>query len=115
MRSQAAARAGRHASTSTACACAHRGRHRAGAESELRFTVTRDGRPVAIQDYLGAKGHLVALRQGDLAFLHVHPDANRLQLRGRRSRPRARYRLFLQFKTADGRVHTAAFTQEVTR
>jgi hypothetical protein len=25
------------------------------------------------------------------------------------------YRLFLQFKTTDGRLHTAAFTQEVTR
>jgi hypothetical protein len=86
----------------------------AGAESELGFTVTRDGRPVAIQDYLGAKGHLVALRQGDLAFLHVHPDENRLQFMA--TFPTAgRYRLFLQFKTEDGRLHTAAFTQEVTR
>ena len=86
----------------------------AGAESELRFTVTRDGRPVAIQDYLGAKGHLVALRRGDLAFLHVHPDENRLQFMA--TYPTAgRYRLFLQFKTEDGRLHTAAFTQEVTR
>jgi hypothetical protein len=24
--------------------------------------------------YLGAKGHLVVLREGDLAFLHVHPE-----------------------------------------
>jgi hypothetical protein len=87
---------------------------RAGAESEIGFTVTRNGRPVAIQDYLGAKGHLVALRQGDLAFLHVHPDENRLQFMA--TFPTAgRYRLFLQFKTADGRLHTAAFTQEVTR
>src|SRR4051794_2459744 len=43
------------------------GATRAGGESRLGFTVTRGGRPVAIQDYLGAKGHLVALRQGDLA------------------------------------------------
>ena len=86
----------------------------AGAESELAFTVTRDGRPVAIRDYLGAKGHLVALRQGDLAFLHVHPDEDRLQFMA--TFPTAGpYRLFLQFKTADGRLHTAAFTQEVTR
>ena len=41
---------------------------------DLDFTVTRDGRPVAgIQPYLGARGHLVALREGDLAYLHVHP------------------------------------------
>ena len=46
---------------------------RAGEEAELRFTVTRDGEPVATEPYLGAGGHLVALREGDLAFLHVHP------------------------------------------
>ena len=86
----------------------------AGAESELGFTVTRQGRPVAVRDYLGAKGHLVALRQGDLAFLHVHPDENSLKFMA--TFPTAgSYRLFLQFKTTDGRLHTAAFTEEVTR
>ena len=85
----------------------------AGEEAELGFTVTRDGRPVAIEDYLGAKGHLVALRQGDLAFLHVHPDENSLKFMA--TFPTAgRYRLFLQF-SVDGRIHTAAFTQEVSR
>jgi hypothetical protein len=89
------------------------GASHAGQESELGFTVTRDGRPVAVQDYLGAKGHLVALRQGDLAFLHVHPDEDRLRFMA--TFPTAgRYRLFLQFQV-DGRVHTAAFTQEVSR
>ena len=90
------------------------GATKAGTESELGFTVTHRGRPVAVQDYLGAKGHLVALRQGDLAFLHVHPDENRLKFMA--TFPTAgSYRLFLQFKTTDGRLHTAAFTQEVTR
>jgi hypothetical protein len=89
------------------------GATKAGTESELAFTVTRNGRPVPVEDYLGAKGHLVALRQGDLAFLHVHPDENRLQFMA--TFPTAgRYRLFLQFQV-DGRVHTAAFTQEVSR
>jgi hypothetical protein len=83
-------------------------------KSGLDFTVTHDGRPVEIADYLGAKGHLVALREGDLAFLHVHPDANRLRFEAHFPTP-GRYRLFLQFKTADGRLHTAAFTEEVTR
>ncbi|WP_400997234.1 heavy-metal-associated domain-containing protein [Agromyces sp. GXQ0307] len=46
----------------------------AGGESDLTFTVTRDGEPVTtLEPYLGAYGHLVALRQGDLAYLHVHP------------------------------------------
>jgi hypothetical protein len=85
----------------------------AGAESELAFKVTRNGRPVTVQGYLGAKGHLVALRQGDLAFLHVHPDANSLRFMA--EFPTAgTYRLFLQFKT-NGHVHTAAFTEEVSR
>jgi hypothetical protein len=89
------------------------GASKAGAEAGLGFEVTRDGKPVAIEDYLGAKGHLVALRQGDLAFLHVHPDENSLRFMA--TFPTAgKYRLFLQFKT-DGRVHTAAFTQEVSR
>jgi hypothetical protein len=90
------------------------GAAKAGAESGLAFTVTRNGTPVAIQDYLGAKGHLVALRQGDLAFLHVHPDANSLKFMATFPTAGA-YRLFLQFKTDDGRLHTAAFTQEVSR
>jgi hypothetical protein len=90
------------------------GAAKAGAESELSFAVTRAGRPVPVADYLGAKGHLVALRQGDLAFLHVHPDENRLKFMA--TFPTAgTYRLFLQFKTTDGRLHTAAFTQEVIR
>ncbi len=79
----------------------------------LGFEVTRGGEPVAVEPYLGAKGHLVALREGDLAYLHVHPDADRLQFEV--AFPTAgRYRLFLQFKVA-GRMHTAAFTREVGR
>ena len=86
---------------------------RAGEESALTFDVTRNGRPVSLQNYLGAKGHLVALRQGDLAFLHVHPDENTLLFEA--TFPSAgSYRLFLQFNVA-GQVHTAAFTLEVSR
>jgi hypothetical protein len=92
---------------------------RAGSESELTFRVTRNGRPVRqLQPYLGAKGHLVALREGDLAYLHVHPDAARLaadEVRFMAEFPSAaRYRLFLQFKAA-GQVHTVAYTLEVSR
>jgi hypothetical protein len=46
-----------------------------GETAELTLTVTKDGKPVTdLQPYLGAYGHLVALRGGDLAYLHVHPD-----------------------------------------
>ena len=75
------------------------------------------GRPVdAVEPYLGARGHLVALRQGDLAYLHVHPEehpdaANAIPFAAEFPSAGA-YRMFLQFKI-DGVVHTAAFTVEV--
>ena len=76
----------------------------------LRFAITRDGRPVETEPYLGAGGHLVVLREGDLAFLHVHPEEDGVSFET--NLPSAgRYRLFLQFKH-EGRVHTVAFTEE---
>jgi hypothetical protein len=86
---------------------------RAGDESELRFTVTKDGLPVRTEPYLGAGGHLVALRDGDLAFLHVHPNENDDRIGFEATFPTAgAYRLFLQFKV-NGAVQTVAFTEEV--
>jgi hypothetical protein len=93
----------------------HGGTARAGSEAELRFTVTKDGVPVRTAPYLGARGHLVALREGDLAFLHVHPEEHGDAVRFMTEFPsEGRYRLYLQFKH-DGKVHTAEFTREVTR
>ncbi len=47
----------------------------AGSDAKLTFAVARNGEPVTdLEPYLGAYGHLVALRAGDLAYLHVHPD-----------------------------------------
>jgi len=79
-------------------------------DSELRFTVTRDGAPVRTEPYLGAGGHLVALREGDMAFLHVHPTGDGPSFAVDFPTP-GRYRLFLQFKH-EGRVQTVAFTRE---
>jgi hypothetical protein len=97
------------------------GAARAGQPAELRFSIYRDGRPVHTEPYLGAGGHLVALREGDLAFLHVHPTDHADGESGGHDDSigfeatfptEGRYRLFLQFKS-EGRVHTVAFTQEV--
>jgi hypothetical protein len=117
---------------------------KASSETELTFAVTRAGQPAEnLEDYLGAKGHLVALREGDLAYLHVHPiargeqgaspaedgghddghaneqgddamtDAHEVSFAA--TFPSAgRYRLFLQFKT-DGEIRTVAYTMEVPR
>jgi hypothetical protein len=83
----------------------------AGEEADLRFTISRDGQEVDVEPYLGANGHLVALRDGDLAFLHVHPHGDDVAFAATFPTTGS-YRLFLQFKH-DGRVHTAAFTQVV--
>ncbi|HEX8083294.1 MAG TPA: hypothetical protein VF529_03325 [Solirubrobacteraceae bacterium] len=78
--------------------------------SELRFAITRGGDPIEAEPYLGARGHLVALREGDMAFLHVHPLEDEPTFEAEFPSPGA-YRLFLQFKH-EGRVQTVAFTQE---
>jgi len=91
---------------------------RAGQPAALRFAVNRDGGQVGgLENYLGAKGHLVALREGDLAFLHVHPDEGDAPgvIPYTAHFPTAgRYRLFLQFKVG-GQVHTAELGLGVAR
>ena len=82
---------------------------------ELRFAVSRGARAVAdLQPYLGARGHLVILREGDLAYRHVHPADGpppQIAFHTGASEP-GTYRLFLQFRH-QGRVRTAAFTRVV--
>ncbi|HET9647395.1 MAG TPA: heavy-metal-associated domain-containing protein [Microlunatus sp.] len=91
---------------------------RSSTESTLRFTVTRDGQPVNLQPYLGAAGHLVALRVGDLAYLHVHPiDGPSLSAEvafmAQAPTP-GRYLLYLDFQV-DEQVYTATFTTTASR
>jgi len=82
----------------------------AGEASELVFEIRDGGEPVSRLDpYLGALGHLVALREGDLAYLHVHPeetspDSGQVEF-GARFPTAGRYRLFLQSKP-DGTLIT---------
>jgi uncharacterized protein DUF4396 len=86
----------------------------AGKETALSFSVSRGGKTLKTEPYLGAGGHLVALREGDLAYLHVHPTeaARGKAVKFETEFPTAgAYRLFLQFKHR-GRVHTAAFTRQ---
>jgi hypothetical protein len=77
---------------------------------DLDFAITRDGQPVQTEPYLGAGGHLVALREGDLAFLHVHPKDERSVSFEAHLEPESRYHLYLQFQH-EGRVHTAELTR----
>ncbi|MDR5699226.1 heavy-metal-associated domain-containing protein [Agromyces aerolatus] len=95
----------------------------AASMSDLTISVSRDGEPVtALEPYLGAFGHLVALRDGDLAYLHVHADGDEPQP-GDTSGPEiafmaeaptaGRYLLYLDFQVG-GQVHTAEFVLDAT-
>ncbi|WP_406280943.1 hypothetical protein [Embleya sp. NBC_00896] len=87
------------------------GAPKAGASARLSFAISRAGVPVdGVEPYLGARGHLVALREADLAYLHVHPEdgaGDRVAFRAE-APSGGGYRLFFEFKR-DGVVHTAQF------
>ncbi|REJ05933.1 hypothetical protein DY023_08325 [Microbacterium bovistercoris] len=89
----------------------------------LTVTVSEHGHPVQrLEPYLSAFGHLVALREGDLAYLHVHalgddPAPGSLsgpEIAFHASAPTpGRYFLYLDFQV-DGRVRTASFVVEAS-
>jgi hypothetical protein len=90
-----------------------------GSESRLTLSVSADGTPVTdLEPYLGAYGHLVALRAGDLAYLHVHPEGEpgdgrtaagpEITFDAAVPSP-GRYHLYLDFQH-QGVVRTATFT-----
>jgi hypothetical protein len=83
----------------------------AGETVTLRFGVRKELARVVLEPYLGARGHLVVLREGDLAYLHVHAHADALAFETTFPSP-GRYRAFLEF-SAGGRVYTAPFTIDV--
>ena len=82
------------------------------------FRVRRGGQPVTrFDEYIGRRGHLVALHEGDLAYTHVHPisgaPAGEISFDAELAAA-GQYRLFLQFKTG-GVVHTLPFAAQVAR
>jgi hypothetical protein len=96
---------------------------RPGQHAHLTLRVTKHGEPVTdLQPYLGAYGHLVALRGGDLAYLHVHPDGSPgdgetkagPEVEFEAEVPSAgRYHLYLDFRHDDV-VRTAHFVLDAT-
>lgn len=78
----------------------------------LNFSVsTREGSSTdGLEPYLGQPAHLIAIRQGDLAYTHLHPAegmAAMFMFNG--TLQPGTYRLFLQFGY-HGEVRTVAFT-----
>lgn len=90
-----------------------------GRTSRLTLSVSKDGRPVTdLEPYLEAYGHLVALRDRDLAYLHVHPAGTPGDGRTRpgpdvtfevQAPSPGTYRLYMDFQHG-GKVRTAEFT-----
>jgi hypothetical protein len=108
----------------------------AGQTRTLTADVKQAGSPhIELEPYLGSTGHLVVLREGDLAYLHAHPagepssgdedhgethehaDAqsagNQVSFEVMAPTP-GRYLLYLDFKV-NGVVRTAQFVMEATR
>ncbi|HEY2762876.1 MAG TPA: hypothetical protein VGJ13_02510 [Pseudonocardiaceae bacterium] len=86
----------------------------AGGVARLYANVLRNDDPIVnLEPYQGAPGHLVMLREGDLALLQVRPvpdSGAKGTISFEASIPTAGYyRVFLDFKH-EGEVHTAQFT-----
>lgn len=85
------------------------------------ITVRRDGLlftpsvPAAeIEPYLGQPAHLVAFRQSDLAYVHLHPSDTQMggMIMFDNTLDTGTWRLFLQLQV-DGDVHTFEFTEVI--
>ncbi|WP_250001473.1 hypothetical protein [Actinoplanes sp. M2I2] len=86
------------------------------ATQPLLMTVAgADGRTAMLDPYLGAFGHLVVMREGDLAYVHVHPEATLVDGKVKfwlTAPSSGSYRMFFDFQVAD-QVHTAAWTLKI--
>ena len=97
-----------------------RRRRRGRGGRRCEYALSRGGRPLAgVEPYLGADGHLVALREGDLAYLHVHPEESDTPghdpLRAPSCRRRAATACSCSSSTTGACTTVAAHACEVTR
>ncbi|WP_433550264.1 copper resistance CopC family protein [Micromonospora zamorensis] len=87
-----------------------------GVTAPVHFQVSADPTtPVQLERYLGAYGHLVVVREGDLGYVHVHPEQELVDgsVKFWLTAPSSgRYRAFFDFQVA-GKVRTAEFTINV--
>ncbi|MEW2147256.1 copper resistance protein CopC [Micromonospora vinacea] len=88
-----------------------------GATAPIHFQVNGADTPTPAQleRYLGAYGHLVVVREGDLGYVHVHPEQELVDgtVKFWLTAPSSgRYRAFFDFQVA-GTVHTGEFTINV--
>ena len=93
-----------------------------GKETKLTFHVDgKDNAPIEhVDNYLGAKGHLVILKEGTLDYLHVHPEEKKLSAMYNDipffvtfPEP-GKYKMFLEFKHGE-KVYHVAYVVEVKK
>ncbi len=92
-----------------------------GQETKLSFALKQDGKPVSdLEEYLGALGHSVILRESSLDFIHAHPVANANQPQDgvvdfMMQFPKAgKYKIFTQFQR-NGKIITTDFVISVAQ
>ncbi len=84
--------------------------------THISGAVTKDGKPVdpnTMENYLGAKAHMVVVSLDEKKYLHVHPgvENGKFDLHTTFDKPGV-YRGWIQFQT-DGKIHTADFVMNV--
>jgi len=89
-----------------------------GTQMHIAGTVMKDGKQVdanTLEDYLGAKAHMVVISLEDKEYLHVHPDVadGKFDLHTTFKKPGI-YRGWIQFQ-AEGKIHTIDFTMNVVQ
>ena len=85
-----------------------------GVENSVIFTILKSGETILPENYLGAKGHVVALGDDPNTFIHGHPDDhgdNEVHFAFRFEKA-GTYTLFAQFQVG-GIVRTYPFTISV--
>ena len=90
-----------------------------GQESMLMFSLSQNGKPVTdLEEYLGALGHSVILKEGTLDFIHAHP----IEIQNQTGTVSfmvnfpegGKYKAFTQFQK-NGKVFTTDFVVTVTQ
>lgn len=77
---------------------------RSGEAAHYSFDVTKNGKAIQLEKYLGATGHSVLLHEVDLDFIHTHADESALAFSTVFAKT-GLYKAFTQFQV-DGQVYT---------